>query len=562
MAEAPPPPSGTPTIDRRRYRRVRRFFAEAFLHVIFWDLLMNRPLLRRFRPPAPDRWRGLARRFRVLAVEMGGVLIKLGQFLSIRVDILPPEVTSELSGLQDEVPAEPLKRIVGRIEAAFGRPAGQLFAEISTEPLGAASLAQVHAVRLHSGEPAVVKVLRPGIETLVETDLSAITLAFGWLKWYRRVRKRVDLDWLTSEFSAVTRKELDLRAEARNIERFAADFAGDWQVLTPKIYWDYTTTRVLTLENVGYIRIADIAAIRAAGIDPARVADKLHDIYMRQVFETYFVHVDPHPGNLFVRPLPESADDDGRSFQLVLVDFGMAVEIPERLRSALREYAIGVGTRDAARIVQSMADAGTLLKDADLQRLEEAHEAIFNRMWGIRVGRFKDMAMEEAKFFLREYRDVIYDAPFQFQADMLFVVRAIGILSGMAANLDPDFDPWAKTIPYAERFAAEELRRNRKRWREELVELGLASFHLPRRLDETLRSLQQGRTTVQIRLAPETRRDVNRLETAVRRLGWMVTAAALLGSGVYLHIAAPEGAADMLLLGLAAIAFIWGLRKG
>jgi predicted unusual protein kinase regulating ubiquinone biosynthesis (AarF/ABC1/UbiB family) len=183
-------------------------------------------------------------------------------------------------------------------------------------------------------------------------------------------------------------------------------------------------------------------------------------------------------------------------------------------------------------------------------------------MWGVRIGRFRDMAMDEVKYFLREYRDVIYDAPFQFQADMLFVVRAVGMLSGMAANLDPDFDPWEKTIPYAERFAAEELRRNRKRWREELAELGLASFGLPRHLDETLRIIQSGRTTVQTGLAPDTRKAVNRLESAIRRLGWMIVAAALLVSGVHLHISAPEGAADMMFIGLSAVAFFWGLRKG
>ncbi len=551
--------SDAPAIDPRRHRRVRRFFAGAFIHVIFWDIFMNRPVLRRFRSPAPLRWRRLARRYRALAVEMGGVLIKLGQFLSIRVDILPQEVTSELAGLQDEVPPESTRRIIARIEADFDRPIGKLFAEFSPTPLGAASLAQVHEVRLHSGEAVVVKVLRPGIEALVETDLLAISQAFGWLKWYRRVRERVDLDWLADEFSTVTRRELDLISEGKNIERFAADFADDPQVLTPKVYWDYATPRLLTLENVGYIRIADLAGMEAAGIDPAEVADKLHAIYMRQVFETYFVHVDPHPGNLFVRPLTDP--DAPHSFQLVLVDFGMAVEIPERLRSALREYAIGVGTQDAARIIRAMSDAGALLKDADLKRLEEAHEAMFKRMWGIRVGRFRDMAMDEAKFFLREYRDVIYDAPFQFQADMLFVVRAIGILSGMAANLDPDFDPWEKTIPYAERFAAEELRRNRKRWREELAELGIASFGLPRRLDETLRTIQGGRTTVQAGLAPDTRKAVNRLESAVRRLGWMVVAAALLVSGIILHAIGPGGMGNALLIGLSIVAFVWGLRK-
>lgn len=558
-------------IDRKRYRKVRRFFAGAFLQVIWGDIILNRPLLRWFRTPPKPRWQAIARRYRALAVEMGGVLIKLGQFLSIRVDVLPPEVTGELAGLQDEVPAAPAEEIIAQVEADFGRPIWSLFAWFSPEPLGAASLAQVHRARLRNGGEVVVKVLRPGIITMVETDLAAIAQAIRWLKYYKRISRRVDLDWLAEEFTTVTRNELDLQAEGKNAERFAADFAGDDRVYIPQVYWETSAGRALTLENVSYIKISDLNGITAAGIDRTEVAQAFYGIYMQQIFVNHFVHADPHPGNVFIRPLPlpgETANfkpsepvphGANRPFQVVFVDFGMVAVIPERLRAALREYAIAVGTRDAHRMVQAYVDAGILLPGADLKRLEEVHEAMFERFWGVRMGQMQNVAMSEARYFFREYRDVIYEAPFQFQVDMLFVMRAVGILSGMATNLDPDFDPWSATIPFAERLAAEEVRQNWRGWLQEIGGVGQLLFRLPGQLDRVLTQAQRGNLALQASLAPDTRKAIQRLERSINRLGWMVAAAGLLLAGVLLY----NGGHDWGLGGvaLAALAFLWGLWR-
>jgi len=570
-------------IDVKRYRKVRRFFAKAFLHGIWWDILLNRPFLRMFRMPPLPRWRAIARQYRSLAVEMGGVLIKLGQFLSIRVDILPTEITSELSGLQDEVPPAKLEAVIAQIETDFGCPLSEIFEWFSPEPLGAASLAQAHVAKLHqssgTSEPlrkeVVVKVLRPGIEVLVETDLKAIALAFRWLKHYKQISRRVDLEWLSQEFTTVTRRELDFEAEGRNAEQLARDLADEESVYLPEIYWEYCGSRTLTMENVAYIKIGDLAGIEAAGISRAEVADKLYNIYMKQVFETHFVHVDPHPGNLFVRPLPhpdeisagisDFAPGDfapykpGRAFQLVFVDFGMAVSIPERLRAALREYAVGIGTHDAHKVVQSLVSAGTLLEGADLKRLEEAHEALFKHLWGVQVGKMRDVALKQAKIFLKEYKDVIYEAPLQFQADLLFVMRAVGILSGMAANLDPDFDVWSKTVPYAERYAKEEFLRNREHWLKEAVDLGQLMLKMPNRLDQLVTQVEQGKLTVQTGFSPDARKAIQRLEDALIRLGWMILAAAFLISGAHLYVGGKDFGGTLIIL--AAAAFLWGMRK-
>ena len=572
-------------IDVKRYRKVRRFFAKAFLHGIWWDIILNRHFLRIFRMPPLPRWRAIARQYRSLAVEMGGVLIKLGQFLSIRVDILPTEITSELSGLQDEVPPAKSEAVIAQIEADFGCPLCEIFEQFSSEPLGAASLAQAHLAEIRQSsqiksksyrKQVVVKVLRPGIDVLVETDLKAIALAFRWLRYYKPISRRVDLDWLSQEFTVVTRKELDFEAEGRNAEQLAHDLADDDSVYLPEIYWEYSASRTLTMENVAYIKIGDLGGIEAAGISRAEVADKLYNVYMKQVFETHFVHVDPHPGNLFVRPLPhpdeisagisDFAPGDsapyqaGRPFQLVFVDFGMAVSIPERLRAALREYAVGIGTHDAHKVVQSLVSAGTLLEGADLKRLEEAHEALFKHLWGVQVGKMRDVALKEAKSFLKEYKDVIYEAPLQFQADLLFVMRAVGILSGMAANLDPDFDVWSKTVPYAERYAKEEFLRNREHWLKEAVTLGQLLLKMPNRLDHLVTQAEQGKLTVQTGFSPDARKSVQRLEESVIRLGWMILTAAFLISGVHLYVGGKDFGGLMMIL--AGLAFLWGMRKG
>jgi len=563
-------PSG---IDFHRYRKVRRFVTRVFIHVIWWDVVLNVPGLRRLRRPPLERYQGIARRYRGLAAGMGGVLIKLGQFLSTRVDILPPEITRELSGLQDEVPPERFEDVVRQIEEDFGRPLPQVFPWIESDPLGAASLAQVHRARLPDGQEVVVKVLRPGIGVVVETDLAAVRLAFRLLRFSKTIRRRVNLQRLGAEITETTRAELDLQAEGKNAERFAENLAGDSRVYLPKVYWTWSTGRTLTLENVGWLKIGDLAALDAAGIKRPDVARILYRIYLRQIFEHSFVHADPHPGNLFIRPLPlegelpfapgapvpSPPEGTERPFQIVFVDFGMVAVIPERLRAALREYAIGLGTRDAARIVQSYVAAGMLLPGADLRRLEEVHEELFERFWGVRLGSLRDAAFSEAEYFFRQYRDILYELPFQMQVELLFASRAVGLLAGLSTHLDPEFDPWAETLPFAERLAAEELRRD---WRGLLRE-GLAQFQvlttLPRRVDSVFAKAERGTLSFQATLAPDSRKVIQRLERSIHRLAWMVTSAALLIAGAMLHVDAPGEPYGRWLALAAGMVFLWGV---
>lgn len=575
--QVPASPAGEEeTIDPARHKRVRRFFIRMILQMIVFDVIFTLPLLRWVKPPALPRWQKVAKRYKEMAVEMGGVLIKLGQFISTRVDLLPPEVIHELAGLQDRVAPASFESVVLQVEKDFTCPVSEIFPDFAPEPIGSASLAQAHGARLPDGTDVVVKVLRPGIDVLVDTDLSVMAQVCRWLNRFGHIRSRMNLDQLMDEFSSTTRKELDMIAEMENLQQFGRSFHQDPYVYVPRVHENYCAPKTLALENVAYVKINDIESLKAWGISRRQVADRLYDIYMKQIFVTNFIHVDPHPGNLFVRPLPHEeeadagvhafcpgdrpADGPGRPFQIAFIDFGMTAVIPRRFKAALRTMAIGVGTRDARKVVQAYVTAGVLQPGVDTNRLEAAHEDWFNRLWGIRMGKIHEVAYEEFRYFLKEYRDLITEIPFQLQGEMLFIGRAVGILAGIVTQLDPEFDPWEKAIPYAREFAKEELRLNWKELPEELFLLGRHLFRIPSALDQVLDKARHGSLAIQVSLSPETRKAIKRIDLSVKRFSWMVLSAGLLVSGVNLYIA------SHILLGtilgtLSIVVFLWGLRK-
>lgn len=574
-------------IDSKRYRRIRNFFIKTAIHIAWWDIILNRTGLRRFRKPYLPRWRRLASDYRSLAVEMGGVLIKLGQFLSTRVDILPPEITEELAGLQDEVPPVPVQEIVAQIDADFGRPVGELFAWFSPEAFGSASLAQVHKAQLVSGERVAVKVLRPDIFMIVETDLKIIKKFLRRLNYYKPVRRYADLNRLAHEFTTVTAKELDLTAEGINAEHFAQDFAHDPQTYIPKIYWDYVAAHTLTMEDVSFIKIDDLTSIEAAGISRHKVAEKLFELYMEQVIVTHFVHADPHAGNLFIKPLPHPdeiasngdishgfrpgdpiAYHPDRPFQVAFIDFGMAVTIPKRLRSSLRDYVIGVGTQDAHMIVESYLDAGALLYDADLKQVEEMTDELLERYSGSFLGQMTGIDLNEYAQFYEEYKVLLYSSPFQFQSDLLFVMRALGILSGLTYKIAPHFNPMRQVKPFAERLMMEELQPRPEKIMKAMPRL----LKLPASLEDVLARAQRGQLSFQTELTANSKKSVHQLRNSVDWLAFAVVAVGLFVAGVIWHVGRSIGAGvsegatrsdgvGILLMILAGIVFLLGMLK-
>lgn len=549
---------------RARYFRILLFFAGVVLSVLWWDIILRRVGLRGLsKRTAPRRYARAARRFRALAVRLGGVWIKVGQFLSARVDILPESITDELAGLQDEVPSESFPAIRREVEQAFSKDLEDCFPAFVPEPLASASLGQVHRARLHSGEDVVVKVQRPRIHQIIRVDLAALERVIGWLKRYRPITRRADLNALLEEFSRTLWEEVDYLAEAENARRFGRMFADDPQVRIPQVYADYTTPTVLTLEDVYFIKITNYDAIERAQVDCVVVADRLFRTYLRQIFIEGYFHADPHPGNLFVEPLQEGhplyAEADG--WRLVFVDFGMVGRVTPAMRDGLRDLAIAFGRRDLERLMQAYQKMGVILPGADLDRIREAEGALFERLWGKSMRELVRAHPQEMRRFAREFRDVLYEMPFQVPEDLIFLGRCVAILSGMCTGLNPDFNLFEGLSPFAQQLLEEEGTDGLDEVLSVLLEQLQALSTLPSRLDRTLARAERGDLTVKISAAPDLRRDLQHLTRAVDRLVAAVIFAALLMASGLLYTN------DQVIIGglgiaLSLLAFLWMLRGG
>ena len=524
---------------RARYRYIMGFFARATAGFIFWEIILPRIGLRGWtRRTRSARYKKLASHFRGLAIRMGGVMIKVGQFLSARLDVLPVEITEELSGLQDEVPPEHFEAIRTLAEAELGATLEVIFENFEPNPLAAASLGQVHRARLLIDTPeaeefrdVVVKIQRPFIDQLIEVDFSALRRVGGWLMHYAPIRKRVDVRALIEELETTVQREIEYLSEGKNAETFSANFKEQKHIHVPRVVWSLTTQRVLTLEDVFAIKITNYDEITAAGIDRAEVAEVLSDTYLKQIFEDGFFHADPHPGNLFVTPIPAEAGKEG-SWQLTFVDFGMVGTIPEELRDGLREVLIGIGTRNPARVVQAYQTLGVILPGTDLKLLEQAEAQLFERFWGMSMSELRKVRHGEMRQFGMQFRELMYEMPFQLPHNLLLLGRTLGILSGMCTGLDPNFNVWSQMAPYAQKLVAEEGISNWETWLDELGNLFKELIALPSQTGRVLSSLERGELSVN---TPQVSRQIYHLESAVNRLTGGIVFAAFLFGGVLLY---------------------------
>ena len=523
---------------RARYRYIMGFFARAVASFIYWEVVLPRLGLRALtRQTRSRRYKQLAARFRVMAIRMGGVMIKVGQFLSSRLDILPPEITDELSGLQDEVPPEQFDAIRKLAETELSASLEDLFEHFDPNPLAAASLGQVHRARLRVAtaetdgfQEVVVKIQRPFIEQLVQVDFSALHRVAGWLMRYEPIRKRANVPALIKELETTVYQEIDYLAEANNAQRFAKNFAKRKRIHVPRVVRSRTTKRVLTLENVYAIKITDYAAITAAGIDRGEVAKVLLDTYLKQIFEDGLFHADPHPGNLFVTPIPATAEKRA-SWKLTFVDFGMVGFVPDNLDDGLRELLIAVGTRNAARVVKSFQILDVLLPSVDLKLLEEAEAQMFDRFWGMSMNELRNIDHREMAKFAMQFRGLMYEMPFQLPHNLLLLGRTVAILSGMCTGLDPNFNLWNQLVPYAREMIAEEGLSNWDVWLDEIGNLVKELIAIPAQTDRVLSRIERGELNVNVL---QVNRQIFHLESAVNRLTGSIVFAAFLFGGVLL----------------------------
>ncbi|MBE0696400.1 MAG: AarF/ABC1/UbiB kinase family protein [Anaerolineaceae bacterium] len=535
-----------------RYRRILWFFARVILTFIGWEIILPRLGLRHItRRTRAERLRKIAVQFRTLAIQMGGVMIKVGQFLSARLDVLPLEITDELAGLQDEVLPEPFEAIRKVIESETNTPLEARYASFQTTALAAASIGQVHQARVNGADlpQVVVKVQRPDIQAIVDTDLAALRVVSRWIHYYPPIRKRVNVPALLEEFSRSLNEEIDYLNEGKNAETFAANFAGQAGVRVPHVIWSHTTRRVLTLEEIQAIKITDYAQISAAGIDRAEVAERLINTYLKQIFEDRFFHADPHPGNLFILPAAESE----AGWQLVFVDFGMTGTIIPKQLDALREMLIGVGTQDVPRLIRSYQTMGILLPGADVPLLEKATRAAFDRFWGKSTAEMVNLGHQEAVAFAKEFGELLYEMPFQVPENLILLGRCLGILSGICSGLNPDFNVWVSVMPYARRLVEAEGGKGLGVVLEEGLSFLRLLAALPGRTDALLQRIEQGHLEVQM---PEMKGQFIRLEHRFNRLSAAILFAALLICAVQLYLAGAVGLAAAGGAG-AFLALVW-----
>ena len=446
---------------------------------------------------------GILREFRAAAIDLGGLLIKLGQFLGARADLLPQEALDVLGSLHDEVPPERFEDILKVLETDLRAPWDAVFASIDPQPAGAASIGQVHLARLRDGRVVALKIQRPGIGRIIQTDLR--TLRFV-LDIVRRVapgaNQFIDLRQLYQEFNRTVNEELDYQREGRNAERFARMFSDDPMIGAPGVLWEYSTRRVLVLEWMDGIKITRFAELDAAGVDRDELAKRLAGAYIRQVLEAGFFHADPHPGNLLVQPGP------GSSARLVFVDFGMMGVITPKMRTGLREMFLGAIQRNAHLVMQGADALGFLADSADREAVERVASKLLDRFAAMPAGELREMDPREV---MDDVEAVFYDNPLRIPAQFAFFGRAASMLMGLTVQLSPSFNFAEVATPYAQQFLGgngvgaifkllgiENPRQLPMDILRETTVLARTLGDIPRRLDRVLQSAERGELRIVI----------------------------------------------------------------
>ena len=521
---------------RARYRRILRFAARYLVQTWWYELFLPRIGLSRISAHnRSKRLTRIAKRFHVLAVDLGGLMIKVGQFMSSRLDVLPPEITKELEGLQDEVPPVPFAAIRALAEAELGASLSRVFSFVDEVPLAAASLGQVHRARLASQDAdqtglldVVVKIQRPNIAAIIDVDLSALRRVARWLSHVRLVSDRVDMPALVEEFALTSLDEIDYLHEAASAERFADDFADDDRVAVPELVWERTTRRVLTLQDVTAIKVNDVDGLRAAGIDPSEVANEFASVMFDQVFSHGYFHADPHPGNIFVTPLTGEA----RSWRFTFVDFGMMGEVPDGLRRGLRKSLIAAASRDGKGMIEGIQEVGALLPSADTAELERAMTKLFARFGGMGFAELQEVDPREFRAFAIEFGDVVRTLPFQLPENFLLIVRAMSLTSGMCSALDPAFNIWNAVEPYSAQLIRDETGNALQDFAKQAVSTIGIMARLPGRIDKVLTRIDEGTISVQ---TPRIDRRLGTIERLIRQAIGAIIFAALLVGGILLR---------------------------
>lgn len=383
-------------------------------------------------------------------IELGPTFIKIGQSMGTRADLLPLPFVIALGELQDNVPPFPNEIAFARIEKELGQKISDAYKEFELQPVAAASLGQVYRARLHSGEEVAVKVQRPNLEATVKGDLEILKKVAKFAERYPQLNENADWSGMLREFNDTIHEEMDYAAEGRNAERFRENFKNWDNVHVPRIYWNLTTSKVLTMEFIHGTKVTDIEAQSRLNVAPEKVNRLLIKTYLKQLLEDGFFHADPHPGNLLVMP-------DGR---LAFFDFGMVGRITPELQSKMIDAFFHVVSKDPAGIAQDLIDLDFLKPGVDAKAVRPVVEKMFEFHLNLKL---KDVNFKELTYDLA---DVMYDYPFRLPSNFTYIMRALMTLEGIGIITDPEFNFFETAKPYAKEFM---LRREGADFRKQFV---------------------------------------------------------------------------------------------
>jgi ubiquinone biosynthesis protein len=476
----------TPKPRIRNHRTRYRQIIEILVHHGFGVMLgvFGRDTLRSLLPGVARGGNGRnntisgPEHLRLALEELGPTFIKLGQILSSRSDLLPADYRDELAKLQDAAPPVPEDQVRAILSEELGRPADEVFATFDYSPLASASIGQAHAATLPDGTEVVVKLRRPGVVEQVDEDLHMLLDLALKASNYWELARYYDLVAIASEFAQTLRNELDYVREGRNVERIAENFVQDARVHIPQVYWETTTSRMLTLERIRGIKISDVAALDAAGMDRSLIAHRAAHLLLTMILRDGFFHADPHAGNVFIE----------HDQTIGLIDFGMVGNVDAAGRDLLVRLMITMTRQDASQLADVVLEIGMGGAHVDRNALRRDLQRLLSRYIGQAIGDVKFGAM------LGELVEIIRRQHLRLPPDFALLVKTLGMAEGLAAQVYPPFDLMEVYVPLARELMTQQF--SLGQWTKHVLLAGIdaveMSLELPQRLRRILGDIERG----------------------------------------------------------------------
>jgi ubiquinone biosynthesis protein len=552
--------------ELNRFRHIAEILVRNGLGVLLDQLDLGLFMTGNLRRRAEKANQELARtsipeRVRHTLEDLGPTYIKLGQLLSGRGDLLPASYIEELTKLLDQAPAFSYEEVVKQVETELGRPPEAIFTAFERTPIAAASIGQVHRATLPNGDRVVVKVQRPNIEKMVRSDLDLLMRQARFLERRIEAARGYNLVENIEELTYTLTNELDYMTEAQNIDRFYQTYGDEPSLRIPRVYWGYTTKRVIVMEEIEGLKLTDLDRVRQEGYDLPAIAEIGTDFYMKQIFEDGFFHADPHPANVMV------CGD-----QLAILDFGMVAFISQRLREDLGDMLVGVITQNTEQVITVMVRMGVITRTTNLRELERDLNRMLVRYLGLPL-----QQMDVAQI-MREILSISFMHHVRLPADFALLIRTMIILNGLGKDLDPNYQLVPALEPFVRRLVQDKLsiRRIGANALRSFESLNTLVQRFPNRLDDLWDQLDDGDVTVGVSVR-DLQMIIRRVDRIANRLAFaLIVAALIIGSALILmggseiktlfqipviNVTIPVAQVSFILAGLTGAWLLWSIIR-